>query len=236
VPGTLHLVPTPLGDVDPVKCLPPMTLQVARRLTHWIVETPKTARRILGRMALDTPLQSLQMQVLDVDTPGGRLASLLEPLLAGNDVGLISDAGSPALADPGAALVRLAHARGIPVSPLPGPSAILLALMASGMNGQRFAFHGYLPVAAPERRRVLTALERTSRRDDVTQIVIETPYRNARLFDDAVAACAEDTLLGIAVDLTLPTQWVATRPIGAWRGRPPDFDRRPAIFLLYAGR
>lgn len=236
MPGILYLVPTPLGDIAPRETIPAGTLEIARRLEYWVVETPKVARRFLKGIDLQVPLQSAHLEVLDTNTHADRLPALLAPLEAGHDVGLVSDAGCPALADPGARLVRLAHARGITVSPLPGPSAVLLALMGSGMNGQRFAFHGYLPVEPAARRRSLRELEQASRSADVTQIAIETPYRNGKLFEDALAVCDGQTLLGIAVDLTLPDQLVLTRTIADWRGCQPPFDKRPAVFLLYAGR
>jgi 16S rRNA (cytidine1402-2'-O)-methyltransferase len=236
MPGILYLVPTPLGDIAPRDTIPAGTLEIARRLEHWVVETPKVARRFLKAIDLKVPLQSAHLQVLDTNTGAEQLPALLAPLEAGHDVGLVSDAGCPALADPGARLVRLAHARAITVSPLPGPSAVLLALMGSGMNGQRFAFHGYLPVDPAARRRALRDLEQGSRAGDITQIAIETPYRNTRFFEDALAVCDPQTLLGIAIDLTLPCQLVHTRTISGWRGCQLPLDKRPAVFLLYAGR
>ena len=176
--GTLYLIPTPLGPKPLDHVLPEETRRIAARLTHFIVEHPKTARAFLKEVGTATPLQQLHLAELSEHTPAAALQDLLAPLLAGEDAGLMSEAGCPAVADPGANLVRLAHASGIPVKPLIGPSSILLALMASGLAGQRFSFHGYLPAKTDERERALKELEKRAEKEDATQIFIETPYRN----------------------------------------------------------
>jgi len=204
---------------------------MARALRSFIAEDAKSARRFLKAIAHPGPLREIEIHLLNEHTKEKSLEPLLAPLLAGVNCGLMSEAGCPAVADPGAGLVLRAHGAGIRVEPLVGPSSILLALMASGMNGQHFAFHGYLPVEKSERVLKLKALEAQAR--GVTQIFIETPYRNAVLLDALLAHCRGDTLLCIAADLTLPTQYVATYAISKWKKKPPMLDRRPAVFLLY---
>jgi 16S rRNA (cytidine1402-2'-O)-methyltransferase len=234
-PGTLYLIPAPLGEQGDISSvIPERVRRIAAVLDTFVVEHPKTARQVLKRLGTQIPLQQIQLVVLDKDTPPEQLARLLQPLLAGKNVGLMSEAGCPAVADPGALLVRLAHDKGIPVAPLVGPSSILLALMASGLNGQRFAFHGYLPVDKTERRKKLAELEQESRTRDQTQIFIETPYRNRQLAEDILAACARNTSVCIAADLTQPGEFVKTRKVGEWGKNLPDLNKRPAIFLLYA--
>lgn len=230
--STLYLIPAPLGEGAPGGLIPESVRAVVAALSYFIVEHPRTARRFLKQVGTGTPLQELRLAVLDEHTRRDDFEALLSPVLAGQDAGLLSEAGCPAVADPGADLVRLAHVHGIRVVPLVGPSAILLALMASGLNGQRFAFHGYLPTDPKQRKKRITELERESAARDQTQIFIETPYRNAKLFASIVEACRDDTLLCVAADLTLPTQQVAMKRIKEWRCGPPDIEKRPAVFLL----
>jgi 16S rRNA (cytidine1402-2'-O)-methyltransferase len=215
--------------------LPDSTLRELSTLTCFIVEDAKSARHFLKAVGYPHALQSVQTQTLDEHTPAAALVELLAPLLAGQDRGLLSEAGCPAVADPGAQLVRLAHEHGIRVVPLVGPSAPLLALMASGLNGQRFAFHGYLPVEREERRTKLQALESESQRADRTQIFIEAPYRNDALLRAVLDACREDTLICLATDITLASESIRTRSVKAWRNTPPVLNRRPTVFLLYRG-
>jgi 16S rRNA (cytidine1402-2'-O)-methyltransferase len=231
--GTLYLLPSGLGSSDPSALLPPMNHAVIMRLDHFIAENARTARAFLKAAGYPRPLQSVVIETLDEHTTPSRLADLLAPLERGTDCGLLSEAGCPAVADPGAALVRQAHASGIRVAPLVGPSSILLALMASGMNGQRFAFHGYLPVERAARARRLLELENASALQDATQVFIETPYRNDAMLDALLKTCRNDTLLCLATDLTLGTQAVYTRSVSDWKSAPPALDRRPTVFLLY---
>ena len=231
--GTLYLVPTGLGAVDPGTFLPAATLRAVRGIDYFIAENAKTARAYLKALAHPKPLQALTIEVLDEHTPASRIGALLQPLRDGRDAGLLSEAGCPAVADPGALLVRAVHASGLKVVPLVGPSALLLAVMASGMNGQRFAFHGYLPVERGARERRIAELEAESVKRDVTQLFIEAPYRNQALFDAIVRTCKPDTLLSLATDLTLPAECVHTRAIAAWKGDRPRLERRPTVFLLY---
>ena len=232
--GTLFLIPSALGPGEATQVLPPSTLNALARITTFIAESPRSARAFLKSAGYPHPLQNVEFRVCNEHTRAGEIASLLQPLLEGRDCGLVSEAGCPAVADPGAAVVRLAHARGVRVVPLVGPSAILLALMASGLEGQRFAFHGYLPVEATRRRAALIELERDSRRERRTQIFIEAPYRNMQLLRTTFDACRRDTLLCLATDLTLETEAVETRTIAEWkRHAPPALTRRPTVFLLY---
>ena len=232
-PGTLYLIPCTLGDTPPEQVLPQHSIAISRRLKHFIVEHPKTARHFLASLKPEHPIQSLQFAMLNEHTATRELDDLLAPLVGGEDVGLLSEAGCPGVADPGASLVDLAHRQGIRVTPLVGPSSILLALMASGLNGQCFAFQGYLPVGETERRKAILAHEMESRRRNQTQIFIETPYRNEKLFAALLACCQPGTLLCIATSLTTPEETIQTRTIAQWKIRPaPDINKRPSIFML----
>ncbi|HSE00589.1 MAG TPA: SAM-dependent methyltransferase [Burkholderiales bacterium] len=226
--GTLYLIPVALGGDNALALVAPDTIDTTRRLRTFIAENAKSARAFLKAIAHPGPLQELKIHTLDEHTRN--IAPLLKLLLSGEDCGLMSEAGCPAVADPGSALVRRAHEAGVRVVPLVGPSSILLALMASGMNGQRFAFHGYLPVERTERARKLKELE--AQASDETQIFIETPYRNEALLSALLQHCRDDTLLCIAADLTLPGGFVAAQTIAEWKKKPPIIDRRPAVFLL----
>jgi 16S rRNA (cytidine1402-2'-O)-methyltransferase len=232
--GILYLIPVALGSDEVIPVLSPALLGRLPGLRHFIVENPKSARQFLKAAAYPHPLSSAEFQVLDEHTAPAELPRLLAPLLAGHDCGLVSEAGCPAVADPGAALVRQAHAHGIRVVPLIGPSALLLALMASGMNGQRFAFHGYLPTDREEKRKKIQELERAARQADATQIFIEAPYRNQALLKTLLEACRPDTLLCLATDLTLPGESICTQTVSRWKEAPPDIQRRPTVFLLYS--
>ena len=233
--GTLYLVPNLLGVVTPDAVLPARTIAVARQLSHWIVETPKAARAFLKSLDVPRPIGELEIAALAPDRGADDARKALAVLIAGHDVGLLSDAGCPGVADPGAALVAAAHENGMRVVPLVGPSAILLALMASGMNGQHFCFHGYLPVKPEARVDALRNLEQQSRARRRTELFIETPYRNAALLRAMAQALAPRTRLCVAADLTLATEAIECRTASQWRaddGR--RFERRPAIFLLQA--
>jgi len=233
--GTLFLIPVPLGPTLPVESLPANVLATIRPLSHFVVEQAKTARAFLKAAGTDLPLQTLQLEELNEHTRPEALERLLAPLMAGTDIGLLSEAGCPAVADPGANLVALAQMRNIRVVPLIGPSSLLLALMASGLNGQRFAFQGYLPAKEIERSKALRELESESRKRQQTQIFIETPYRNRQMFDAILQFCQPGTRLSVATDLTLPSESVLTRTILQWKKQtPPEIERRPTVFLLLA--
>jgi 16S rRNA (cytidine1402-2'-O)-methyltransferase len=233
--GMLYLIPCTLGDTPADQVLPQYVIDIARKLRHFVVEQPKTARQFLAALKPEQPIQSLHFATLNEHTAPENFAELLAPLLAGNDVGIISEAGCPGVADPGADLVNLAHYNGIRVVPLVGPSSILLALMASGLNGQCFAFHGYLPIEDMERNKAIAALETESAKRKQTQLFIETPYRNEKMFGALLAHCRPKTLLCVATDLTLPGESIRTRTIAQWKSEPrPQLNKRPSLFLLLA--
>jgi 16S rRNA (cytidine1402-2'-O)-methyltransferase len=233
--GTLYLIPVPLGPTAPQDSLPANVLATVRPLTYFVVEQAKTARAFLKAAGTDTPLQELQLEELNEHTKADALDRLLAPLRSGHDVGLLSEAGCPAVADPGANLVALAQQENIRVVPLIGPSSLLLALMASGLNGQRFAFLGYLPAKEAERTKALRDLESDSRKHKQTQLFIETPYRNKAMFDGILQTCSPTTRLTVATDLTLPSESVVTLTIAQWKKKtPPEIERRPTVFLLLA--
>jgi 16S rRNA (cytidine1402-2'-O)-methyltransferase len=210
-------------------------LATVRPLTYFVVEQAKTARAFLKAAGTDTPLQELQLEELNEHTKAEALDRLLAPLRSGHDVGLLSEAGCPAVADPGANLVALAQQENIRVVPLIGPSSLLLALMASGLNGQRFAFQGYLPAKEAERTKALRDLESDSRKHKQTQLFIETPYRNKAMFEGILQTCSPTTRLTVATDLTLPSESVITLTIAQWKKKtPPEIERRPTVFLLLA--
>lgn len=242
--GTLYLIPNTLGAGAALATVIPEHVQaITAGLDYFVAENAKTARAFLKLIAtahpLAKPLQEIEIGELNVNTPAAALDGLLAPLLAGRDGGLVSEAGVPAVADPGADLVRLAHARGVPVRPLVGPSSLLLAVMASGLNGQSFAFNGYLPTDAALRGKRIKELEQRSAKEKQTQLFIETPYRNAALLDALVANCQGGTLVCVATDLSLPSETVRTQSAAAWRaqlaaGKAPDFHKKPTVFLLLA--
>lgn len=233
--AALWLLPVALGDTPWEDDLPPATRAAAHRLRHFVVENARTARAELKRIGHPGPLRQLVIEELPQSPLPADLERLLAPLRAGHDLGLMSEAGCPAVADPGALLVRRAHQLGIPVRPLVGPSALLLGLMASGLDGQRFAFHGYLPVREPARGRRILELEEESRRRQQTQIFIETPYRNSSLLAALLETCRPPTWLCLATDLMRASQHIATRRIAEWQtAARPDLDKRPTVFLMLA--
>ncbi len=235
--GTLYLVPVSLGEGAPWSSfLPTQAQAIAAGLRHFVVETARAARAHLKQLDYPHPLRETHIRELPQDGAGAaELDALLAPAIAGEDLGLMSDAGCPAVADPGARLVARAHALGIRVAPLVGPSSILLGLMGSGLNGQSFAFHGYLPVTEGERDMALRALEDESRRLGRTQIFIETPYRNERMLDAMLRLLKPDTRLCIACELNTASETLLTRSVRDWRkAERPALARRPALFLLLA--
>ena len=241
--GTLYLIPNSLGPGALDEVLPASVRQTTAQLDYFIAENAKTARAFLKLVStthpLGKPLQEIEIRELNINTAASELPALLAPLLAGRNAGLVSEAGVPAVADPGADLVRLAHQKNIPVKPLVGPSSIMLALMASGLNGQSFAFQGYLPTDSGQRANRLRQLEQRSRQEKQTQIFIETPYRNEAMLEAIANQCTSSTLLTVATDLTLETETVRTQSVQIWKneitaGRFPDFKKKPTVFLLLA--
>ena len=234
-PGRLFCLPTPLGpDADPVQTLPGPVLARIAELAHFVVESPRQARAFLKRVGTRLPLQALDLKELNEHTRPTELPALLAPLLAGHDLGLMSDAGCPGVADPGAALVALAHRAGVTVVPMVGPSSLLLALMASGMNGQRFAFAGYLPVPGDLRAQALRELERRSAREGETQLWIETPYRNEALLQQAIEVLQGDTELSVASELSLEGERIRRASVSQWRHQDLGLAKVPTVFALLA--
>lgn len=232
--GKLYLIPTTLGDTEPLEVLPISVKQAIERINHFIVEHEKTARRFIKKIQPRKSQNALQLMTLNKFTDPMEIPLFLEPCDKGFDVGILSEAGSPAIADPGAEVVQLAHSRGIRVVPLVGPSSLLLGLMGSGLNGQRFAFHGYLPIEQADRKKAIKALERNSKELDQTQLFIETPYRNNKLLEDLVSTLSGQTQLCIATDLTLPSEYIVTKEVADWKGELPDLHKRPTLFLMLA--
>jgi 16S rRNA (cytidine1402-2'-O)-methyltransferase len=229
--GILFLLPVWLGDAGGTELLPPANIAVAERVKRFFCEDERTARRMLRRMSPDIDLNAIELLRLDKDTTDADL-SAYGKLLGEADAAILSEAGMPCIADPGARLVAEAHRRGVRVLPLTGPSSLLLALAASGLNGQRFTFHGYLPREGVPRRQAIAHVEREARRTGGAQLFIETPYRNDALLTDLLATCDERTRLCIAIDLEQPGGSVVTRPIGAWRKAVPSLGKRPCVFLI----
>ena len=232
-PGILYLIPTPLGENDPVEVLPQQVLDRACSLRCFVVEELRTARRVLSRYGLRGHIDELDLHILNEHTAPAEVEAML-PLFEGQDIGLLSEAGLPAVADPGAALVALCHRHGIRVVPLVGPSSLMLALMASGLNGQSFAFRGYIPAKTDERRAAIKELERQSRALDQSQILIETPYRNDALLTDLLQGLSPATRLCVAADMTLSTESVISKTVAEWRKAPAVIGKRPCVFIILA--
>ncbi len=233
--GTLYMLPCPIAEEGEVwSVLPARNREVMASLDYFIVENIRSARRFLSKAGIGRPIDALEFRELNEHTAAGReVEALIEPLLEGRSAGVISEAGVPGVADPGALVAALCHKRGIRVVPLVGPSSILMAVMASGLNGQSFAFNGYLPVKPPERVRAIRWLEHRVRTEGQSQLFIEAPYRNEKLVGQLLQNCREDTLLTIAVDITAPSEMILTKSIAEWRRMPiPDLQKRPALFVL----
>ncbi|MDR2139654.1 MAG: SAM-dependent methyltransferase [Tannerella sp.] len=229
----LFLIPVPLGDTGHRRVLPEYNLDVIREIRHFVVENVRSARRFLKKADPSIMIADLTFYELNGHTPPEALADFLEPLARGESVGVMSEAGCPAIADPGAEVVALAHRRGFRVVPLAGPSSILMALMASGFNGQRFAFHGYLPLDASAQAERIRAMEARIYSQNETQIFIETPYRNDKLMADLVRVCRPLTKLCVASGITCEDEWIRTLTVRDWKNRMPELNKKPALFLLY---
>jgi 16S rRNA (cytidine1402-2'-O)-methyltransferase len=245
--GTLYLIPNTLGQAENAPSdsltyvIPPHVLTTTASLDYFVAENAKSTRAFLKLVSASFPLtktlQEIQIAELNVNTPSSALPSLLAPLLDGKDAGLVSEAGVPAVADPGANLVRMAHTKGIVVKPLVGPSSILLAIMAGGLNGQSFAFNGYLPTDSSQRIKRIKELENRSQKEKQTQSFIETPYRNGTLLEALASTCQPNTLISIATDLTLASESIKTKSAAQWKadlgsGKTPNFHKKPTVFSL----
>src|SRR6478735_5370422 len=231
--GKLYLIPTTLGEVDPMDVLPQTVKRAVDFIDDYIVENEKTARKFIKSVQPEKVQANLRLSVLNKRTEASEYKAMIAPCISGLNVGLMSEAGCPGVADPGAVIVKLAHENGIQVVPLVGPSSILLAMMASGMNGQSFTFHGYLPIEKDEKRASFKSLERISFEKNQSQIFIETPYRNNKLLEDLIQTLHPDTHLCIATDITLPTEYIKTKKISAWKKETVDLHKRPTIFIIH---
>lgn len=228
----LYMIPTTLGDTTLERVLPPDLTQIISSISVFIVENIRTARRFLKKVNPAIVIDQLTFFELNQHTDKNDISRYLEPLQQGNDIGIISEAGCPGIADPGADVVHIAHMKDIQVVPLVGPSSILLALMASGMSGQNFAFNGYLPIKNPEKSQQIKLLERRMQTEGQTQVFIEAPYRNLQLLDELLKNCEPRTLLCIAADITLDTEFIKTKPVSYWKTHIPDIQKKPAIFMI----
>ncbi len=232
--GKLYLIPSLMGDVAPLEVLPLSVKKVIDMTFHFIVENEKSARAFIKKVHPGKSQDKLNMYILNKYTEPEEIPAFLEPCLQGQQMGIISEAGAPGIADPGSDVITMAYEKNIRVVPLVGPSSILMAMMASGMNGQNFAFTGYLPIDKGERTKRLKVLEKWSRESGQTQIFMETPYRNDKLFQDIMDTCHDSTRLCVACDITLPSEMIKTQTIGWWKKNTPDLEKRPTIFILSA--
>ena len=232
--GNLYLIPTTLGDNNPLEVLPMSVKKVIEELSTFIVENEKTARRFIKKITPNKPQPSLKIKLIDKYVDPVEVNSYLDICMQGESVGLMSEAGVPAIADPGADVVKLAHSKGVKVIPMVGPSSILMAMMASGMNGQGFAFNGYLPIDKGERKREIKKYERVSREQNQSQIFIETPYRNGKLLDELRASLSPKTRLCIAANITMPDEYIKTFTVAEWKKQKPELHKIPTIFIIHA--
>lgn len=231
--ASLFLIPVLLGETEIDRALPPYNSRVIADLRHFIVENVRSARRFLKKCDPGIDIDALTFYELNKHTDRSQIARYLQPMQRGESMGVISEAGCPAVADPGADIVALAQRSGYKVVPLVGPSSILMAVMASGFNGQRFAFNGYLPIDAAERAKTVRRLEARAYNEDQTQLFIETPYRNRLLAEDLLQICKPDTRLCIAMNISCTDEYIVTRTIAEWKGKLPDMQKQPAVFLIY---
>ncbi len=229
----LYLIPTSLGESSFDTILPAANTQLVSELKYFIVEDLRSARRFLKKLNPAIEIDSLTFFVLNQHTSPEELSTFLQPMLNGNNMGVLSEAGCPAIADPGADVVAMAQKHNFRVIPLVGPSSILLSLMASGFNGQSFSFVGYLPIQPAERTKMLRKLENRAYTENQSQIFIETPYRNMKMLEEILQSCQSQTRLCIAADITLPTEFIKTKTIKEWKTQLPDLNKRPCIFLIY---
>ncbi|MDR0207450.1 MAG: SAM-dependent methyltransferase [Bacteroidales bacterium] len=230
--GTLYIIPSPLADCDFAQIFPAFNTEIINKIEHFIVEDLRTGRRFVKKLGMQKPIEVLHFLTLNEHTKGNEKESFLQPLLVGKNVGLVSDAGTPCVADPGNSITARAQQLGIDIIPLVGPNSILLALMASGLNGQSFAFNGYLPREQPDRERQLRFLESLVKKSNQTQIFIETPYRNNHIFKSILAVCDPATRLCIGVNITSEKQMIKTMTVKKWKTQKIDLHKQPTVFLL----
>lgn len=231
--GKLYMIPCTIGEGEVYDVIPAANRDVISSLDYFIVENVRSARRFLVKAGVGRPIDDLTFVECNEHTRPEEFAAMIKPLLAGRDVGFLSEAGVPGIADPGAEVAALCHNKGVKVIPLVGPSSILLALIASGQNGQSFAFNGYLPVKQPDRSKAIQHFERRALSENQSQIFIEAPYRNAKLFDELLVSLSLQTRLTVAADITAPDEFILTLPVSQWRSAPkPDINKRPAIFII----
>ena len=234
VAGKVYLIPTTLGDNAPLEVMPISIKRTIENIDHYIVENEKTARRFIKKVSPSKPQPEIHIETLNKYTDPSIIPSYLDPCIHGDDFGLLSEAGCPGIADPGAEVVRVAHEKRIQVVPLVGPSSILMAMMSSGMNGQNFAFNGYLPIELSERKAMMKRLERISRETGQSQIFMETPYRNDKILKELTKTLQKETRLCIATDITLPTESIQTKIVHEWDEMELDLNKRPTIFIIQA--
>ena len=230
--GKLFLIPVTLGDISPLEVLPLSVKKVVGMVDHYIVENEKTARRFIKSIYPSKSQPSLQFSTINKFTEKSELPAFLQPCLEGKNMGLMSEAGVPGIADPGADVIAIAHEKGIRVQPLVGPSSILMAMMSSGLNGQNFAFNGYLPIDKQERRKKIKELESTSIKNQQSQSFIETPYRNNKMLEELLLSLSGNTKVCIACDISLPTEFIKTLSVDLWKRQIPELHKRPAIFII----
>lgn len=231
--GCLYLIPTTMGESNPFDVLPQTVKNTIDQLDHFIVENEKTARHFIKKIHPEKKQNTLQLALLNKRTDIAEHFSFIQPCIEGQSVGIISEAGCPGVADPGAEIVAIAHKNNIKVIPLVGPSSILMAIMSSGMNGQSFAFNGYLPIEKSEKKKAIKNFERLSYEHNQSQLFIETPYRNNKLLADLIQLLHKDTLLCVATDITLGTEYIKTKQVSAWKNEKIDLHKRPTIFIIH---
>lgn len=231
-PGNVYLIPCTLGDTSPLEVLPLLVKKAVEHIDHYVVEHEKTARRFIKNIAPKKSQPDLHFSLINKFTDAAEIPSMLTPCFEGHDIGIISDAGCPGIADPGASVVHEAHRKGLKVVPLVGPSSILLAMMASGFNGQNFAFNGYLPIDKRDRRKEIKRLERLSQDHNQSQLFIETPYRNNQLLESLLNTLHPESFLCVACDITLPTEYIKTQTVQQWKNTNVDLNKRPTLFII----
>lgn len=231
--GKLYLIPLPIAETDHTHVLPATNLLLLNEIEHYIVENIRTARRFLKKAGYQNDFDEVTFYVLNKHTPANELEAFLAPILSGHNVGLMSEAGVPCVADPGSLIVEKAHQQGVVVKPLTGPSSLMLSLMASGLNGQQFAFNGYLPIRKMQRIQKIKMLEKRSLAENQTQLFIEAPYRNNQLVRDLLSACKGSTMLCIATDISGKNEFIRTLSVDRWKSAVPDLNKKNTVFLLH---